>query len=193
MNAITAIDKNIALETRYSAPNYAPLPVVLTRGEDFYLWDTAGRRYLDMMSAYSAVSHGHRHPRILAAARRQTGWRCRVARLPQRPTRAVPGEICRSCRHGSRVLPMNTGAEAVETAIKAARRWGYRARASPRQAEIIVGAEQFSRPHHDARRFSSEAGLPRRLRSIHARLRHGAVRRRSPRSSGDHARTPPPS
>ena len=60
-------DRAIELETRHSAPNYAPLPVVLTRGEDSYLWDTAGKRYVDMMSAYSAASHGHAHPRIVAA------------------------------------------------------------------------------------------------------------------------------
>src|SRR5215470_5102491 len=116
----------IELERRYSANNYHPLPVTLTRGEGARLWDIEGRRYIDMMSAYSAVSHGHAHPRILAALDAQ------ARRL------AVPSRAFYSDRLGpfleklcevtglDKALPMNTGAEAVETAIKAARRWGYK-------------------------------------------------------------------
>src|ERR1700751_5457176 len=134
----------IELESRYSAHNYAPLPVVLTRGKGAHLWDTAGRRYVDMMSAYSAASHGHGHPRILAALTAQ------AERL------AVPSRAYYNDRLGAflealckltsldAALPMNTGAEAVETAIKAARRWGYRVKgiASDR-AEIIVASGNF--------------------------------------------------
>src|SRR5215467_10139047 len=121
----------IELENRYCAHNYHPLPVVLTRGEGAYVWDTAGRRYVDMMSAYSAVSHGHAHPRILAVLEAQ------ARRL------AVPSRAYHSDRLGpfvaelsrltglDAVLPMNTGAEAVETAIKAARRWAYRVKGVP--------------------------------------------------------------
>src|SRR6516162_11270512 len=115
----------IELETRYSAHNYAPLPVVLARGQGAHLWDTSGRRYVDMMSAYSAASHGHAHPRILAALADQ-------ARRLAVPSRAYYNDrlgpfVAELCRVSAlaMALPMNTGAEAVETAIKAARRWGY--------------------------------------------------------------------
>src|SRR5580700_8851581 len=108
----------IALEARYAAANYHPLPVVLTRGEGAFLWDTDGRRYLDMMSAYSAVSHGHCHPRILAALEAQ-------ARRLAIPSRAFHNDrlgpfLARLCELTGLdgALPMNTGAEAVETAIK---------------------------------------------------------------------------
>src|SRR5207244_7753239 len=129
----------IELESRYSARNYEPLPVVLARGSGAHLWDTAGRRYVDMMSAYSAASHGHGHPRILAALTEQ------AQRL------AVPSRAYYNDRLGpflaelTRVtgldvaLPMNTGAEAVETAIKAARRFAYRVKGVARdRAEIVV-------------------------------------------------------
>jgi ornithine--oxo-acid transaminase len=134
----------IELEARYSAPNYAPLPVVLTRGEGAYLWDTAGRRYVDMMSAYSAASHGHAHPRILAAL---TAQATRLA-VPSRAyyndrLGAFLKELCKLTGLDA-ALPMNTGAEAVETAIKAARRWGYRVKGIARdRAEIIVAGGNF--------------------------------------------------
>jgi ornithine--oxo-acid transaminase len=134
----------VALERQFSAPNYHPLPVVLARGEGAYLWDTDGTRYVDMMSAYSAVSHGHGHPRIFRALEAQ------ARRL------AVPSRAYHNDRLGpfleklcavtglDAALPMNTGAEAVETAIKAARRWGYRVKGIPRdRAEIIVAEGNF--------------------------------------------------
>ena len=134
----------IELETRYSANNYAPLPVVLTRGQGAHLWDTAGRRYTDMMSAYSAASHGHAHPRILTALTAQAN---RLA-VPSRAyyndrLGAFLEELCKLT--GLDVaLPMNTGAEAVETAIKAARRWAYRVKGIARDAaEIIVADGNF--------------------------------------------------
>ena len=137
-------NKTIKLEDRYSAPNYAPLPVVLTRGQGAYLWDNQGRHYIDMMSAYSAASHGHAHPRILAALERQ-------ARQLAVPSRAyyndqlgpLLAELC-TLTGLDAALPMNTGAEAVETAIKAARRFGYRVKGIARdRAEIIVAAGNF--------------------------------------------------
>jgi ornithine--oxo-acid transaminase len=144
-------------EGRYSANNYHPLPVVLARGEGAYLWDIEGRRYIDMMSAYSAVSHGHAHPRILAALDAQ------ARRL------AVPSRAFYSDRLGlfleklcavtglDKALPMNTGAEAVETAIKAARRWGYRVkRIAPDKAEIIVAEGNFHGRTTTIIGFSSE-------------------------------------
>jgi ornithine--oxo-acid transaminase len=134
----------IDLENRVSAHNYEPLAVVLARGNGAHLWDTAGRRYIDMMSAYSAASHGHGHPRILAALKAQ------AERLAV-PSRAYyndrlgpfPAELCKLTGLDA-ALPMNTGAEAVETAVKAARRWGYRVKGIARdRAEIIVAAGNF--------------------------------------------------
>jgi ornithine--oxo-acid transaminase len=136
--------KAIEIENRYGAHNYDPLPVVLTRAQGAHLWDIAGRRYVDMMSAYSAASLGHGHPRILAALETQ-------ARRLAVPSRAYYNdrlgplleELCRLTGLDA-ALPMNTGAEAVETAVKAARRWGYRIKGIAReQAEIIVAAGNF--------------------------------------------------
>src|SRR5262245_14585666 len=134
----------IQLEGRYSAHNYAPLPVVLTRGQGAHLWDTAGRRYVDMMSAYSAASHGHGHPRILAALSAQAE-RLAVPSRAYYSDRLGPflAELCNLTSLDA-ALPMNTGAEAVETAIKAARRWGYRVKGIARdRAEIIVANGNF--------------------------------------------------
>ena len=134
----------IDLENRYSAHNYEPLPVVLARGKGAHLWDTSGRRYVDMMSAYSAASHGHAHPRILDALAAQAG---RLA-VPSRAyfnDRLGPflAELCKLTGLDA-ALPMNTGAEAVETAVKAARRWGYRVKGIARdRAEIIVASGNF--------------------------------------------------
>lgn len=131
-----------AYESPYCAKNYDPLPVMLTRGEGAFLWDISGRRYIDMMSAYSAVSHGHAHPRIVATLSRQ------AARLAV-PSRAYYNDrlapflevLCK--RVGLDVaLPMNSGAEAVETAIKAARRWGQQVKGIA-DSEIIVAAGNF--------------------------------------------------
>src|SRR5262245_54062475 len=109
---------SIELERRYSAHNYEPLPVVLARGEGAYLWDVDGRRYVDMMSAYSSASHGHGHPRILDALTAQA-HRLAVPSRAYYNDRLGPflAEICNvTGLHAA--LPMNTGAEAVETAIK---------------------------------------------------------------------------
>jgi ornithine--oxo-acid transaminase len=147
----------MTLERSVSAANYSPLPVVLTQGEGVWLSDIDGRRYLDMMSGYSAVSLGHGHPRILAALARQ------AARL------AVPSRAFHTDRLGpflarltsltglDRALPMNTGAEAVETAIKAARRWGHRIkRIADGRAEIIVAHGNFHGRTTTIVGFSSE-------------------------------------
>ena len=147
----------IDLENRFSAPNYAPLPVVLTRGEDSYLWDTAGKRYVDMMSAYSAVSLGHAHPRILAALTAQAN-RLAVPSRAYYSDRLGPflAEICRLTGLDA-VVPMNTGAEAVETAVKAARRWGYRVKGIAKdKAEIIVAAGNFHGRTTTVTSFSTE-------------------------------------
>ena len=147
----------IELENKFSAHNYAPLPVVLARGEGSYLWDVEGRRYIDMMSAYSAASHGHAHPRILAALTTQA-QRLAVPSRAYYNDRLGPflKEICRVTELDA-ALPMNTGAEAVETAIKAARRWGYRVKGVPKdRAEIIVANGNFHGRTTTIIGFSSE-------------------------------------
>jgi ornithine--oxo-acid transaminase len=147
------------LESLYGARNYEPLPVVLSRGQGAHLWDVSGRRYVDMMSAYSAASHGHAHPRILAALEAQ-------ARRLAVPSRAyyndrlglLLAELARLTGLDA-VLPMNTGAEAVETAIKAARRWGYQVKGVPRdRAEIIVADGNFHGRTTTIISFSTEPG-----------------------------------
>ncbi|MBL8483587.1 MAG: ornithine--oxo-acid transaminase [Rhodocyclaceae bacterium] len=147
-----------ALEARYGARNYDPLPVVLSRGKACWVWDLDGRRYLDMMSAYSAVSFGHSHPRLLRALAEQAE---RLA-VPSRAFRndRLPLMMARLCKATAmdRVLPMNTGAEAVETAIKAARKWAYTVKGvAADQAEIIVCAGNFHGRTSTIVGFSSEA------------------------------------
>jgi ornithine--oxo-acid transaminase len=147
----------IELETEFSARNYEPLPVVLARGEGAYLWDVEGRQYVDMMSAYSAASHGHGHPRILAALSNQA-LRLAVPSRAYYNDRLGPflKEICRVTGL-DQALPMNTGAEAVETAIKAARRWGYRVKGIEKdRAEIIVANGNFHGRTTTIIGFSSE-------------------------------------
>ncbi len=133
-----------ALADRHGARNYHPLPVTLVRAEGAYAWDSEGKRYLDMLSAYSAVNQGHRHPRIVAAAVAQLGKVALTSRAfhsePLGPFLAKLSAVSGF----SRVLPMNTGAEAVETAIKAARKWAYLVKGVPvDQAEIIVADGNF--------------------------------------------------
>ena len=147
----------IALENKFSARNYAPLPVVLSRGEGAHLWDVDGRRYIDMMGAYSAVSHGHSHPRILKALSDQA-HRLAVPSRAYFNDKLGPflKELCLLTGLDA-ALPMNTGAEAVETAIKAARRYGYRVKRIPRdRAEIIVADGNFHGRTTTIVGFSSE-------------------------------------
>ena len=147
----------ITLENIHAAANYHPLPVVLARGEGVWLWDDAGRRYLDMMSAYSAVSFGHSNPTLLKVL------------VEQASTLAVTSRAFHTDRLGpfvarvaevtglDQVLPMNTGAEAVETAIKAARKWAYQVKGVARdRAEIIVCAGNFAGRTTTIVGFSSE-------------------------------------
>ena len=131
-------------EHRFGAANYLPLPVVIERGEGAWLWDADGNKYLDMMSAYSAVSHGHSHPRLVKALTEQASKLAIVSRAFHAATLGPFLEKICTLTGLPRALPMNTGAEAVETAIKAARRWGYRVKGVERdKAEIIVAHGNF--------------------------------------------------
>ena len=126
------------LTRTYSAHNYAPLPVVVQAASGVWVTDTRGRRYLDMLAAYSALNFGHRHPRLIAAAWRQLERVTLVSRAFDHdqfgPFCAELAELCGM----EMVLPMNTGAEAVETAIKVARKWGYVRRGVPHDEAVIV-------------------------------------------------------
>ena len=146
------------LELHYGAHNYHPLAVELSRGEGIYLWDTSGKRYVDMMSAYSAVSFGHSHPVLVDALTKQAG-KLAVASRAFYSDQLGPF-LKRLCEVTgmARALPMNTGAEAVETAIKAARKWAYTVKGVPSgAAEIVVCAGNFSGRTTTIVGFSSEA------------------------------------
>lgn len=148
----------IDLEEDYCAHNYQPLPVVLVHGEGVYLWDDEGQNYLDMMSAYSAVSHGHAHPRLVKTLIEQAQRLAVVSRAYY--TDKLPQFLERICllTNQDRALPMNTGAEAVETAIKAARKWAYKVKGVENdKAEIITCAGNFHGRTIAIIGFSSEA------------------------------------
>ncbi len=134
----------IAREARFGARNYAPMPMVLSHGQGVHLFDVEGKRYLDMMSAYSAASFGHRHPRLIAALKRQLDRLDLVSRAYHSDNLGAFCEAVVTAAGLDACLPMNTGAEAVETAIKAARRYGYdRLGIAPGNAEIIVADNNF--------------------------------------------------
>ena len=132
------------LERQYGARNYKPFDVVLTRGRGVWVWDTDGQHYLDCLSGYSAVNQGHCHPRILAALTEQASRLAITSRAfmnDQLPLFCQ--ELC-AATSSHKVLPMNSGAEAVESAIKVARKWGYEIKGVPQdQAEVIVCANNF--------------------------------------------------
>ena len=144
---------------RWGAHNYQPLPIVLSRGEGVWVWDVEGRRYLDMLSAYSALNQGHRHPRIIRALHEQADRLTLTSRAFHNDQYApFLRELCELCGY-EKALPMNTGAEAVETAIKAARKWGYQHRGVPDgHAEIVVCDGNFHGRTTTIVGFSSEAG-----------------------------------
>lgn len=138
------MNQTIDTEGRYGAHNYHPLPVVLTRGEGVYLWDDAGNRYLDMMSAYSAVSHGHAHPRLVKTLSEQAAKLAVCSRAFHSDKLAA--FLKRACELTGMdmALPMNSGAEAVETALKAARKWAYKVKGVAKdKAEIIAAQGNF--------------------------------------------------
>ncbi|HEX4712403.1 ornithine--oxo-acid transaminase, partial [Phenylobacterium sp.] len=148
MNDVTlarpCADQLMALEALYGAKNYKPLDVVLTRGEGVYVWDVDGRRYLDCLSAYSAVNQGHCHPKILAAMVEQAGRLTLTSRAFRNDQLGLFYEELCALTGSHKALPINSGAEAVESAIKVARKWGYEVKGVPEgQAEIIVAADNF--------------------------------------------------
>ncbi len=141
---MTRKDAIIAQAERYGAHNYHPLPIVIERGAGVWVWDSEGRKYLDCLSAYSALNQGHCHPKILAAL----GDQARQVTITSRAfhNARMGGFLERLCglAEMDMALPMNTGAEAVETAVKAARKWGYEVKGiAENAAEIIVCSQNF--------------------------------------------------
>src|SRR5438445_2012087 len=134
----------LATEARFGAHNYDPIGVVLSRGEGVWVWDTEGNRYLDCLSAYSAVNQGHCHPKILAAMVEQAHRLTLTSRAFHNDQLALFYEEIAALTGSHKVLPMNSGAEAVESAIKSVRKWGYEVKGVPDGlAEIIVCADNF--------------------------------------------------
>lgn len=141
---LAARDSHIELTEKYSAHNYAPVEVVIAKGHGAWVYDAQGRRYLDMLTSYSALSFGHRHPRLLRAAKTQLGRLTLTSRaFYNDQLGAFAEELVEFCGMEA-MLPMNTGAEGVETAIKAVRKWGYEAKGvEPERAEIICFENNF--------------------------------------------------
>jgi ornithine--oxo-acid transaminase len=141
---MTLTEQYINQTDHYGAHHYNPLPVVISQAEGVWVWDVEGQKYIDMLSGYSAVSHGHRHPRLLAAAQGQMERVTLTSRAFHNdqlgPLLQQLTEMCGM----DKALMMNSGAEAVETAIKLARKWGYQVKGVPRdEAEIIVCENNF--------------------------------------------------
>lgn len=134
----------IELENKYGAHNYHPLPVVLNRGEGVYVWDVEGKKYYDFLSAYSAVNQGHCHPRIIKALTEQAQKLTLTSRAFYNDKLGPYEKYVTEYFGFDKILPMNTGAEAVETAIKIARKWGYEKKGIPaNQAKIVVCENNF--------------------------------------------------
>ncbi len=137
-------DTLLATEMRLGAHNYKPIDVVISRGEGVWVWDVDGKRYLDCLSAYSAVNQGHCHPRILAAMVEQAGKVALTSRAFRNDQLAPFYEELAALTGSHKILPMNSGAEAVESAVKAVRKWGYEVKGVPEgHAEIIVCSNNF--------------------------------------------------
>ena len=167
----------IALDNTYTAHNYSPLPVVATSARGAWITDVEGRRYLDCLAAYSAVNFGHHNDEIIAAAHRQLDALTLVSRAFHSdqlgPFCAALAGLCGK----DMVLPMNSGAEAVESGLKIARKWGTDVRASPTEhGQHHRGRQQLPRPHDQHRQLLLRRHRPRRVRSVHTRIPVGALR-----------------
>ena len=148
MNSTVNISANtqhyLALEEKYGAHNYHPLPVVLERGEGVFVYDVDGKRYYDFLSGYSAVNQGHCHPRIIASLVEQAQKLTLTSRAFHNNLLGEYEKYITAYFGYDKVLPMNTGVEAVETAIKLARHWGYKVKGiEPNQAKIIMCSDNF--------------------------------------------------
>jgi ornithine--oxo-acid transaminase len=144
---------------KYSAQNYHPLPAILSKGEGCWVWDIEGNKYLDMLAAYSALNQGHRHPVVMRALAEQASKLTLTSRAFHNDQMGpFIQELCEMTGYEQALL-MNSGAEAVETALKAARRWGYNVKGVPaEQAEVICCTNNFHGRTITVVSFSSEEG-----------------------------------
>lgn len=158
IETINSSSQAIALEDRHGAHNYHPLPVVLSRGEGVFLWDVEGKKYYDFLSAYSAVNQGHCHPRIKDALIEQAGTLTLTSRAFYNDVLGPFEKYITEYFGFDKVLPMNTGAEGVETALKIARKWGYeRKGVDENQAVIVVAENNFHGRTSTIISFSSDS------------------------------------
>src|SRR5271156_4741202 len=144
VESISVREKAILLEEQYGAHNYHPLPVVLCKGEGVFVWDVEGKRYYDFLSAYSAVNQGHCHPRIIRALTEQAKKLTLTSRAFYNSSLGEYEKFVTEYFGYDKVLPMNTGAEGVETALKLCRKWAYeKKKIAPGNAKIIVCEGNF--------------------------------------------------
>jgi ornithine--oxo-acid transaminase len=137
-------EEYIALEGKYGAHNYHPLPVVISKAKGVWVWDVEGKKYMDMLSSYSAINQGHLHPRIVQAAVDQMGRVSLTSRAFSNDRMGPFLKMLCELSGMEMALPMNTGAEAVETSIKLARRWGHMRKGIPEdKGEIVVCENNF--------------------------------------------------
>ena len=137
--------KFMELEERYGAHNYHPIPVVISRGEGVYVWDADGKKYYDFLSAYSAVNQGHCHPKIVDALKKQAEVLTLTSRAFYNDQLGPYEKYITKYFDYDKVLPMNSGVEAVETALKLCRKWAYKVKDVPQnEAVIIFCKRQFS-------------------------------------------------
>lgn len=156
-NVLTGTQYFLELENNYSAHNYHPLPVVLTKGKGVFVWDVEGKKYYDFLSGYSAVNQGHCHPKIIAALTEQAQRLTLTSRAFHSDVFGEYAKFITKFFGYDKVLPMNTGVEAVETAIKLARRWGYELKKiKDQQAKIIVCENNFHGRTSTVISFSSD-------------------------------------
>jgi ornithine--oxo-acid transaminase len=166
------------LENEYGAHNYKPLDVVLTRGEGVWVWDVDGKKYLDCLAAYSAVNQGHCHPEIMKTMMAQAQNLTLTSRAFRNDQLGYfYKEICELTR-SHKVLPMNSGAEAVETVIKAVRKWSYKVKGIPEdKAEIIVCANNFHGRTITIVGFSTDPTARSGFGPVHPGLQNHPLRR----------------
>jgi ornithine--oxo-acid transaminase len=158
INKISSSKGAIAMEDKYGAHNYHPLPVVLSRGEGVFVWDVEGKRYYDFLSSYSAVNQGHCHPVIIQALEDQAKKLTLTSRAFYNNVLGEYEQFITEYFGFDKVLPMNTGAEAVETAIKICRKWGYEIKQIPEgKAKIVVCSQNFHGRTTTIISFSSDA------------------------------------
>ena len=146
IDVMNSSQQAMELENNYGAHNYHPLPVVLTKGNGVYVWDVEGKRYYDFLSAYSAINQGHCHPKIIATLKSQAEKLTLTSRAFYNDSLGEYEKFVTGYFGYDKVLPMNTGVEAVETAIKLTRKWAYEVQSIPEnQAKIIVCENNFPR------------------------------------------------